>query len=186
MRKLYYSARNQIETLVVQVNEDGMVRSFHFDSLNFHYSCAYRGKHVVKHVSPSDETRLRPIMHKIQAGCAAGHEVSDMVDVVEATLIKYPMPKGVVLTQKVKMKPAPGYRLRHYLRLVCTKAFAERELDALVADGNEYYAELLANKQWKSAEIYKWTLRGQMLWTVAGGLVSSVMKAALGKRQSSE
>lgn len=81
---------------------------------------------------------------------------------------------------------APGFKLHSFLTSICPKAFSERELDALHADAIElYYEKLQAGDKWGAMRV-RWSMRGWMLWTVFGGLISGLFAMVHGKHKSSE
>lgn len=85
---------------------------------------------------------------------------------------------------KAVMKP-PGFKLHRMLSCICPKKFKERELDALLADGTELHQQKLAEGDEWSALAVRASMRWWLIWTVFGGVISSIVSACTGAFKSS-
>jgi hypothetical protein len=88
--------------------------------------------------------------------------------------------------QQVKIERAPGFALFGFLSTICSKKFVERELCALLADGNVQYQELLASGDTAGAWRWKWSMRVAMVSTVFRGGLGALLGLVRFKAQSSE
>jgi len=86
----------------------------------------------------------------------------------------------------VKIERAPGFALFGFLSTVCSKKFVERELSALLADGNVQYQELLVSGDTAGAWRWKWSMRAAMLSTVFRGGLGALLGLVKIKAQSTE
>ena len=91
-----------------------------------------------------------------------------------------------VLASTVKIERAPGFALFGFLSTICSKKFVERELSALLADGNVQYQELLASGDTSGAWRWKWSMRVAMLSTVLRGGLGALLGLVKIKEQSTE
>lgn len=80
--------------------------------------------------------------------------------------------------------PPTGNSLKNVFALFCPPAFVKRELDALVADGEELYLEHLKAGNKRSAALVKVAIHCWLIWSVFGGAISVVMSAVMGKMKS--
>lgn len=87
---------------------------------------------------------------------------------------------------QVKIERAPGFALYGFLSTICSKKFVERELSALLADGNVQYQELLASGDIAGARRWKWSMRVAMVSTVFRGGLCALLGLVRFKAQSSE
>lgn len=87
---------------------------------------------------------------------------------------------------QVKIERAPGFALFGFLSTICSKKFVERELSALLADGNVQYQELLASGDTAGAWRWKWSMRVAMVSTVFRGGLGALLGLVKFKAQSSE
>ncbi|WP_422847232.1 hypothetical protein ACOYR4_15510 [Acidovorax sp. M14] len=85
-----------------------------------------------------------------------------------------------------KIERAPGFALFGFLSTICSKKFVERELSALLADGNVQYQELLASGDTAGAWRWKWSMRIAMVSTVFRGGLGALLGLVKFKAQSSE
>ncbi|WP_156955422.1 hypothetical protein [Polaromonas glacialis] len=93
----------------------------------------------------------------------------------------------VFLTEKAsKLEIAPGYRLHNFLSSICSKAFSERELDALHADSIELYYEKLKAGDEPGAVRVRYSMHVWMIWAVIGGAITGIFSMVRGKQKSSE
>jgi hypothetical protein len=90
------------------------------------------------------------------------------------------------LASTVKIERAPGFALFGFLSTICSKKFVERELSALLADGNVQYQELLASGDTAGALRWKWSMRVAMLSTVLRGGLGALLGLVKIKAQSTE
>lgn len=90
------------------------------------------------------------------------------------------------LASKIKIERAPGFALFGFLSTICSKKFVERELSALLADGNVQYQELLASGDTAGATRWKWSMRVAMLSTVFRGSLGALLGLVKIKAQSTE
>lgn len=86
----------------------------------------------------------------------------------------------------VKIERAPGFALFGFLSTICSKKFVERELSALLADGNVQYQELLVSGDTAGAWRWKWSMRAAMLSTVFRGGLGALLGLVKIKAQSTE
>jgi hypothetical protein len=86
----------------------------------------------------------------------------------------------------IKIERPPGYQLFGFFSTFCSKKFVERELSALLADGNAQYQELLLQGNVRGARRWKWAMRVHMVATVFRGGLGALLGLVRIKAQSSE